>query len=92
MEMPPLPLTLELWAKEPQVRAQVQLPGSGVPQPGRVLRSPAPRETPAYSVVAEPIPPEARSRAETRRPGTAHLLTGVHCCEKGLLELQNWYF
>lgn len=85
MKMPPLPLALELWAKEPHIQAQVQPPGSGVPQPGHVLRSPAPGETPAYSVAAEPIPPEARSRAETHRPGTAHLLSGSHCCEKELL-------
>lgn len=92
MEMPPLPLTLGPWAKEPQVRARVRPPGSGIPQPGRVLRSPAPGKTPACSVAAEPIPPEARSRAKTRRPGTARLLPGSHCCKKGLLELQNWYF
>lgn len=35
------------WAKEPQVRARARPPGSGVPQPGRVLRSPAPGATPA---------------------------------------------
>lgn len=74
MEMLPLPLALGPWAKEPQVRARVRPPGSGIPQPGRVLRSPAPGKTPVCSVAAEPIPPEARSRAKTRRPGTARLL------------------
>lgn len=46
-------------------------PGSGAPQPGRVLRSPAPGTTPACSVAAEPMLPEPSRQAEMRRPGTA---------------------
>lgn len=48
---------------------QVQAPGSGSPQPGRVLRSPALGKTPARSIAVEPIPPVARSRAKTCHAG-----------------------
>lgn len=60
------------------------LPGGGSARPRCVLRSPALGKTPVRSVLAEPIAPATRSRAEPGRPALSAVRKDSSGCKIGI--------